>query len=480
MSRQPKKGAKVQPIGNTTVEDPPEPTPTAPPPPPKGKRQDPIPKQATFFQRIARVARADWGTRAKINVYRLEPIIDRLRGSENKYITVYFEPITAEKLKIDHGSGRYRLYYTYKEPAGIDKEIDSVELDIMDLNFPPKVPAGEWLDDPRNKKWAWAKPTGAPGGPPLPAPLESAYETVLDIQDRERQRNGEKTSDLDRFTGMVTAVKTLLPEPPKATDNTMLNTIVTLLTAQIQSSQNEAQQLRKQVFEMMQANGGNKGITLEMIIEKADVLLPKIKGLLDMGGNKLTEVVHGRPRQWWQEILLESVPSIVQNLAPTIPMMIAGFTRPTIGPPAVNGMNGAAQPQAQAALPAAQPAQANPMQALQIKVGQFLGANIKPVQKFFEDFVSGKLTDPTDPESKTDGVDFAMWVCDYHGAEILKDARALGSAQIMQMFRQSPYWPAIQRNEAKLAEFLDQALAYTPEAEADQEGPIDLNGGQEK
>ena len=229
MSRQPKKGAKVQPIGNTPVEEPPEPTPTPTPPTPQAKsKRDPVPKQATFFERIARVARADWGTRAKIKVYRLEPIIDRLRGSENKYITIYAEPITEEKLKIDQGSGRYRLYFNYKEPAGLDKEVDSIELDVMDMNFPPKVPAGEWVDDARNKKWAWARPAGAPGGPPAQAPLENAYETVLEIQDRERTRNGEKTSDIDRFTGMVTAVKTLLPEAPKATDNTMLNTIVTL------------------------------------------------------------------------------------------------------------------------------------------------------------------------------------------------------------------------------------------------------------
>ena len=72
-----------------------------------------------------------------------------------------------------------------------------------------------------------------------------------------------------------------------------------------------------------------------------------------------------------------------------------------------------------------------------------------------------------------------MWVCDYHGEEILKDARALGTAQIMQMFRQSPYWIHMQKNEAKLAEFLDQALQYSPEAEPEPEGPIDLSGGQD-
>ena len=49
----------------------------------------------------------------------------------------------------------------------------------------------------------------------------------------------------------------------------------------------------------------------------------------------------------------------------------------------------------------------------------------------------------------------------------------------MQMFRLSPYWIHMQKNEAKLAEFLDQALQYSPEAEPEPEGPIDLSGGQD-
>jgi hypothetical protein len=480
MSRQPKKGGKVQPIGNVAVEEPPNPSPQQQTPPRKGKR-DPIPAQATFFQRIARVNKADWGTRASIKAYRLEPIIDRLRGSENKYITIYQEPITEEKLKIDHGSGRYRLYFTFKEPAGQDKEIDSVELDVMDMNFPPKVPPGEWVDDGRNKKWAWAKPAGAPGGPAIPtqAPLETAYETVLDIQDRERQRNGEKATDINQFTSMVSAVKSILPTAPAATDNTMLTTIVTLLTAQINSTQQEAAQLRKQVFDLITAKQ-NENTGIEALIEKADSWMPKLKGLLNLGGDKLTEVVHGRPRPWWQDLALQVVPPVVQSFAPVIPMMIDRMGRPAVNGNGMNGMNGAA-PQQQALPQGQQPQQPpNQMQQLQIKVGNFLGANIKPLQKHFEDYRAGKLIDPDDPDSKIDGEDFAAWVVEYHGADILKDARALGSAQIMQMFRQSMYWPAIQPHEAKLAEFLDQVLSYSPEPEQEnEEGTIDLSQGEE-
>jgi hypothetical protein len=323
-------------------------------------------------------------------------------------------------------------------------------------------------------------------------------------QDRLVDRIAEKinpnggASAASGIIDVMRAAKELNPTPPPPAPDTsfattiqLFNTLMTMkadnpmgemykdeMRALRDEMKTERDENRKLQAELRQTANVKTGFNLEDLIDKSDAWMPKLKALLNLGGDKLTEIAHGRPRQWWQELLLDIAPPLISNLAPTIPMMIGAFTAPAIRP-AANGMNGQQQPQAPAALPAGQPAQTNPMQALQMKVGGFLGANIKPVGKFFEDFVSGKLTDPSDPESKTDGVDFAMWVCDYHGEEILKDARALGSAQIMQMFRQSPYWIHMQKNEAKLAEFLDQALQYSPEAEPEPEGPIDLSGGQD-
>ena len=88
----------------------------------------------------------------------------------------------------------------------------------------------------------------------------------------------------------------------------MLNTVVTLLTAQINASQNEAQQLRSQIFDLIKARSAEPKNTnsIEALLDKADTLLPKLKSLLNLGGEKLTDVVHGRPRPWWQELLTRS------------------------------------------------------------------------------------------------------------------------------------------------------------------------------
>lgn len=161
--------------------------------PPIGENK--TPKVMTFFQRMASISPEDWGTRAKVRLYRLAPIIDRLRGSDVKFITVYQELVTEEKIKLEWGSGRYRLYLNYKMPQGSqEKELDQVDIDILDMKYPPVVPAGEWMDDPRNKQWAWGRrDIQQPGQQPQQQqtagidPLAS-LNTFMDIQDRIEDR----------------------------------------------------------------------------------------------------------------------------------------------------------------------------------------------------------------------------------------------------------------------------------------------------
>ena len=67
------------------------------------------------------------------------------------------------------------------------------------------------------------------------------------------------------------------------------------------------------------------------------------------------------------------------------------------------------------------------------------------------------------------GGDFANWVFDAEGIDPLKDARAMGSSNIMALLKQSPAWPLFASDEAKLVEFIDQALAWQPPVEDEPE-----------
>jgi hypothetical protein len=444
------------------------------------------------MERIDRVDKADWGTRAKIKIYRLEPIIDRLRGSEFKYLTIYHEPVNEEKIKHDHGSGRYRLYLNFKAPAQQDKEIDQVEIDILDTNFPPKVPPGEWVDDPRNKKYAWAKPVMGMPQQQQTAPAQSGTEVLVDalrISKEIRQDTREElkasappaTNTLEQFTDIVGAIKVLFPAPPPASDNAVLTTIVTLMQAQIaasqkqtESAQNEARELRQQIFQLIkEQKGAVSNDNLEGWVDKFEKIAPKLQNILGLAGEKATEVIHGRKREWWQELALAVAPPLAQSFAPLVPMLAGAFMGQKPAPQAgqVNGGRPAGQQQIQQ--PAAQP---NALEQSAARVGQYLTVNMRPMQTAFESFLKGEPRNEEDPtEGKVDGSDFAAWIMENHGPEILADARAMGSGNLMQMFRTSIYWPAMQPHEAKLSEFIDGIIRFNP---ADYED--DKSEGEEK
>jgi hypothetical protein len=481
MARFTKKGPRMVPPEPVTAESQPKPAEPAPPPPPNVRNKG----KESFWHKVRDIPKEEWGKRAWIYVYCLEPVCNLKTAGENKYLVKSAEPITDEdSIMHDYGSGRYRLNLVYRKPAA-DRgdEVDATEIEIYNPKYPPKIPRTAWMNDPRNERWAALLPKEEP--PVVQTGLGAitdAFQTFSAIR-----------KDLREELTPPTAAPAPAPTNTMSDTLQLVNTIMTmkadnpmgdLYRQEMQSIRDEMKAEREENRKLqaeLRARSAANGFSLETLLEKSDTLIPKLKGLLNLGGDKLTEVVHGRPRKWWEELALQIAPPLVQSIAPTIPMMISAIAQPrSNGMNGNNGINGIPQQQQQA-LPAGQPAAApNPMQQLMTRVGNFLGANIKPLQKHFEDYRSGKLLDPDDPESKTDGGDFAAWVIEYHGADILRDARALGSAQIMQMFRQSMYWPAIQPHEAKLAEFLDQVLSYSPEPEGENEGgTIDLSEGQE-
>lgn len=253
------------------------------------------------------------------------------------------------------------------------------------------------------------------------------------------------------------------------------NPMVELYKLQLQSTIDEMKEYRNDVRRLQdklaEKQQENKGDNLESIIDKFEKIAPKIQGLLGLGGDKLTDVVHGRRRGFWEELALKAV----EELSPGVNSLLTAGGQFLLAPKGQLQIG----PAQQAALPApngnAQQPQADPLLPLKQKVGNFLGANLRPLQKHFEAYVKAELRDPDDKESGIqDGSDFAMWIEENHGVDILTDARQLGADQITLMFQSTPaIWAAIKPHEQKFKEFLYQVLAYTPE-EGDEGRPVDL------
>lgn len=393
---------------------------------------------------------------------------------------------------IDYGSGRYRLQLVHRKPAADKSDaIDTTEIEIYNPKYPPLIPRDVWMNDPRNKRWeALLKPKEAPA-PPAGAGVASvteAFDTLTKIRKDMREELTPPAvaapppppDPVLQFRTMLQTAKEMMPAPAPATDNKVLDTVVQLMMKQLDASQSETKELRAEMRDMMKTRQADHGETFETIVDKFEKLAPKLQSLLGLGGEKLTDVVHGRRRDWWQELLISAAPGITPGLNSLMGAAANYFMMPK------GGLGAPPQPNpGQQALPApanGQPApQAQPdaLAPLKQKVGYFLQSNLSPMNKAFEDFLKKRARNTDDPDEGTyDGSDFAVWVAEYHDPQILRDARSLGSANIVEMFKAAPaVWAAIAPKETQFRQFLDQILAYSPDEEEPEppEGkPVDL------
>lgn len=135
---------------------------------------------AGFFARLSEYPKDDW-EKLLLYIYRMAPITDRRASGEPvNYIAKLSEPIDEDYVLREPnwgGSGKYRVRLNKLLPDGKNTPIDVVEFVVENKKYPPQVPPGEWVDDPRNKRWAWAKTyydgkNEAANQPPAPPPTQ--------------------------------------------------------------------------------------------------------------------------------------------------------------------------------------------------------------------------------------------------------------------------------------------------------------------
>lgn len=438
----------------------------------KARKKDAIPKAITFFDRMAGIEKADWGTRAKIKVYRLEPITDQLRVSPNKYIRIFDEPITEETIKRDPscGSGRYRLYLRFKEPTQEEKEIDSVEIEILDQHFPPKIAKGAWLDDPRNEKWAWAKKNydaEQKNGTVDSNGFLQGLEVLdrIDARARERYASTDPVDTVDKIIGVA---QRLAPQPPPPqTENATLSSIVQLMIAQSERSQKQSdallQMLLAQVGKQQQQPAADGRTSMkELVALFKDDVLPLIEKLKP--SETIDAITRRSKMNGWQEMLQPAIPVVVDFLKPFAAGLATSlFTRAgqPMPPPGMNG--------AQAAAPAAS-----------LAPGSQNGA-MPPLLNMIAPAMLNYMRVEADPHEL--GEDFASWVHEGFEADprfnsAIAMARTAGPNVIIAQFKGSPWWldkgagsdkPSLAEMEGKFGVFVQAFLNWRPSRETESE-----------
>jgi hypothetical protein len=115
-------------------------------------------ERQSFMEYTSSLTEADWENHL-LYVYQWQPFIDLTRGGQDKkYRKIYTCHMNEEAIKRDLGSGKYELKLNRADEKGHEKTIKRLVFSIVDYDFPPNYPPGQWLDDPKNIDWIWAKP----------------------------------------------------------------------------------------------------------------------------------------------------------------------------------------------------------------------------------------------------------------------------------------------------------------------------------
>lgn len=155
----------------------------------------------SFFDGLKALTEQDWKDLYTVYLYRCEPYTDRKVTGNDNFIMKYTQPIDQQSVMEEYGSGKYLAVLNVFNPATRhSKAAYSHYFRIMNMNYPPKLPLGEWISDGRNKDWAWAKPL-----------LEAAESKRLQQQQAAGTSAGMDQA-AEMFKAAVNAVKQLRPD----------------------------------------------------------------------------------------------------------------------------------------------------------------------------------------------------------------------------------------------------------------------------
>jgi hypothetical protein len=288
------------------------------------REESTVEEKQAFMEKTSGYSSEDW-ERTIIYVYQWAPSVDLTRnGQDKKYRKIYTRHMSEEDIKRDLGSGTYELKLNQIPPSGRgEKTIDRLVISIMDYDFPPNIPPGPWLDDPKNSDWLWAKPlleakynrkplSDTSGGSPTwdqiirfvreerrpdqqgPRAQDQLMASVITILPSLLQQSNSANDPTKVIEALSRAKDMITAPPPPAQDNTLITFVMAQLT-----------ELQKQNAELIKV----------MLNQKAEAVKPAdpLQQVNTMA--ELIKLVSGivqpsSPKEPWVEV--------VENLGPQV------------------------------------------------------------------------------------------------------------------------------------------------------------------
>ena len=177
----------------------------------------------SFWDHIRSIPKTDWDETTFMYLFRTHPITDRTKTGNDLNLMKYAQPIDLDHVLKTFGSGGYRIMLKRYNPITRKTAIErDYYFKVMNTDYPPKVPYGEWVDDERNKDWLWAKPA-----------LEAQHRVLL-------EKNGTLPSGAggdaisqatSMFQAAVNAVRQLRPDETPERQETLAVQVIRLMEA---------------------------------------------------------------------------------------------------------------------------------------------------------------------------------------------------------------------------------------------------------
>lgn len=260
---------------------------TPPPPAPTNTDQG---AETPFWDWLASFDSDQWSNMI-VYLWRCAPTVERKAAGKPTSIGKMARSFDMETILKEHGSGHYRFDVCRIPSNGSPQARIRQHYEvIMNMDYPPRVPLGDWINDPENEMWKWAEEplkldqarTKARieaienGSPTTPADPTAIFSTVLEGV---RSLRGEK-DDNAGLAGQLLQMVMTNQETMRAMNDptrqlTTLKALMTELSPQqrgpdmstmmLEFMRDQVTALREELKEMR--NGTNKRSVVEELKE---------------------------------------------------------------------------------------------------------------------------------------------------------------------------------------------------------------------
>jgi hypothetical protein len=445
----------------------------------------------------------EW-SRRMVYAWRYEPFNNKKGGNKPTSAGQFGSKFDFDDVLKTLGSGHYRFDVVENPPGGIwpdgttkGKRVRQGFATIIHPDYPPNMPLGEWVDDPRNEAWKWAIPMleekyGSLDGEdddedddelPMYAGQspDQMLETIKKGVDMFRGENSsnanlaaqmlavaEKSADsmralLDPAKQFETMQKLMLMVSPKQD-----NTIVDILRDELKASREEMAAMRAEIRELNRP---------QPLLTQVEQLLPVVERLAPMFGfGKSSGRSSGTD---WGEVTV----SVAKELSPVLTSIVDRMGQPPQAqqppqqfqpPPAAapTGPHGSTpQPQAnanpQTQQPPAPPLPPNVTPDQVRAEEQRLNQIVRKHGALFAT-VAPQMVDSYQHET---GYDFRDWFCNRKGKEVWMTLRQDVELpeRLVALTQMHPTLRQQLRPDAKLFQFMKEFLTEFGEEDVEPE-----------